>query len=138
METPDGNIAKGMRLFTQASNRRHRRVGHLFQGRYKAILVDADNYLLELSRYVVLNPVRAGLVNAAHDWAWSSHRAMLGQAEAPPWLATDDLLAAFGSRRSDARRRYEAFVAAGVGAAPIWEDLNRQIYLGDDAFVAPS
>ena len=66
IETPDGNLSKGMRqlngVYTQASNRRHRRTGHLFQGRYKAILVDADAYLLELTRYVVLNPVRAGIV----------------------------------------------------------------------------
>jgi putative transposase len=111
-------------------------VGHLFQGRYKAILVDADSYLLELSRYVVLNPVRAGMVKTAGDWPWSSHRAMLGEVEAPAWLATDGLLAAFGKRRAEARRRYQAFVSAGVGQPAIWERLNRQVYLGDDDFVA--
>jgi REP element-mobilizing transposase RayT len=77
IETPDGNLSKGMRqlngVFTQYSNRRHRRSGHLFQGRYKAILVDADTYLLELARYVVLNPVRAGMVADAGDWPWSSY-----------------------------------------------------------------
>lgn len=66
VEAPDGNLSKGMRqlngVYTQASNRRHGRVGHLFQGRYKAILVDSDSYLLELARYVVLNPIRAGMV----------------------------------------------------------------------------
>ena len=74
IETPDGNLGKGMRqlngVYTQRSNRRHERVGHLFQGRYKAILVDGDAYLLELSRYVVLNPVRAGIVEAPEEWHW--------------------------------------------------------------------
>ncbi|MGR9108113.1 MAG: transposase, partial [Gammaproteobacteria bacterium] len=68
IETPEANLARGMRqlngVFTQASNRRHRRGGHLFQGRYKAILVDKDNYLLELVRYIVLNPVRAHMTVA--------------------------------------------------------------------------
>jgi REP element-mobilizing transposase RayT len=96
-KTPDGNLSKGMRqlngVYTQASNRRHRRVGHLFQGRYRAILVDKDSYLLELSRYVVLNPVRAGMVEHPGDWPWSSYRAMVGDAPVPGWLATDGLLA---------------------------------------------
>jgi len=139
VETPDGNLGKGMRqlngVYTQDCNRRHGRVGHLFQGRYKAILVDADSYLLELSRYVVLNPVRAGMVGSAREWPWSSYLAMLGEAEVPDWLATDGLLAAFGKRRADARRRYAEFVAAGVGQPSIWSALNRQVFLGDDAFV---
>jgi len=88
VQTPDGNLSKGMRqfngVFTQASNRRHRRVGHLFQGRFKAILVDSDAYLLELSRYVVLNPVRAGRVKKPADWPWSSYRASVGLAPPPP------------------------------------------------------
>lgn len=79
IQTPDGNLSSGMRqlngVYTQASNRRHQRVGHVFQGRFKAILVDSDAYLLELARYVVLNPVRAGMVEGAQDWPWSSCRA---------------------------------------------------------------
>ena len=66
VETPDGNLSRGMRhlngVYTQRFNRRHKKVGHVFQGRYKAILVQKENYLLELSRYIVLNPVRAGMV----------------------------------------------------------------------------
>ena len=96
VETPLGNLSKGMRqlngVYTQASNRRHRRVGHLFQGRYKAILVDKDSYLLELSRCVVLNPVRVGMVEHPGDWPWSRFRAMVGDAPVPGWLATDWLL----------------------------------------------
>jgi REP element-mobilizing transposase RayT len=73
IETPDGNLAKGMRQFngvyTQRFNRTHNRVGHVFQGRYRAILVQKDAYLLELSRYIVLNPVRARMVRTARDLA---------------------------------------------------------------------
>jgi len=82
IETVDGNLSKGMRqlngIYAQASNRRHSRVGHLFQGGFKGILVDKDAYLLELSRYVVLNPVRAGIVSGPEDWRWSSYRATMG------------------------------------------------------------
>ena len=139
LETPDGNLSKGMRqlngVYTQASNRRHRRVGHLFQGRYKAILVDGDAYLLELARYVVLNPVRAGMVRNPGDWSWSSYRAMVGEAQKPRWLETDGLLAQFSPKRALARRRYSQFVAEGVGRESIWTDLKGQIYLGDEGFV---
>ena len=103
IQTPDGNLSKGMRqlngVYTQASNRRHRRVGHLFQGRFKAILVDSDAYLLELARYVVLNPVRAGRVKKPADWTWSSYRASVGLEPAAPWLAVDGLLAQLAKRR---------------------------------------
>ncbi len=139
VETPDGNLSKGMRqlngVFTQASNRRHRRSGHLFQGRYKAILVDRDAYFLELARYVVLNPVRAGMVRTPGDWPWSSYRAMVGEGSIPSWLAVDDLLSLFGERRSKARRRYQRFVAEGIGEESVWLNLHQQIYLGDEAFV---
>ena len=139
IETPDGNLSKGMRqlngVYTQRSNRRHGRDGHLFQGRYKAILVDGDAYLLELTRYVVLNPVRAGMVALPGDWRWSSYLDMLGEREPPAWLATDGLLAQFSTRRREAVRRYVEFVARGIAEESIWRDLSRQIYLGDDAFV---
>jgi len=106
IETPDKNLAKGMRqlngVYTQSSNRRHGRVGHLFQGRYKAIVVDADSHLLELTRYVVLNPVRAGMVAEPAAWPWSSYRATVGIDALPPWLVVDGLLAQFGTRRAQA------------------------------------
>jgi len=96
IETPDANLSRGMRqlngVFTQASNRRHSRTGHLLQGRFKGILVDKGDYLLELTRYVVLNPVRARMVKQPGDWPWSSFRAMVGEVPAPKWLATDGLL----------------------------------------------
>ncbi len=115
IQTPDGNLSKGMRqlngVYTQASNRRHHRVRHLFQGRFKAILVDEDAYLLELSRYVVLNPVRARMVKQPDQWAWSSYRESMGSAPASRWLATDALLAQFATRRhlASKRGRYPSF-----------------------------
>lgn len=139
IQTPDGNLSKGMRqlngVYTQASNRRYRRVGHLFQGRFKAILVDSDAYLLELSRYVVLNPVRADMAKKAADWPWSSYRASVGLEPAAPWLAIDGLLAQFAKRRSLAQQRYAQFVAEGIKAASPWSGLKGQIYLGDEKFV---
>ena len=139
IETPDANLSKGMRqlngVFTQKSNRRHGRSGHLFQGRYKAILVDADAHLLELTRYVVLNPVRAGMVKYPLDWLWSSYRAMIQEASTPAWMAIDGLLAQFSTQRSEAIQRYIDFVVQGVGQESIWSSLNRQIFLGDDKFV---
>jgi REP element-mobilizing transposase RayT len=139
IQTPDGNLSKGMRqlngVFTQASNRRHRRVGHLFQGRFKAILVDSDAYLLELSRYVVLNPVRAGMVASPADWSWSSYRASVGLVSPAPWLAVDGLLAQFAGQRGIAQQRYAQFVAEGTNADSPWRHLKGQVFLGDDAFV---
>lgn len=139
VQTPDGNLSKGMRqlngVFTQASNRRHGRVGHLFQGRFKAILVDRDAYLLELSRYVVLNPVRAGMTNDPADWPWSSYRVTAGLEPAAPWLAVDGVLGLFGEKRGVAQRRYVQFVSEGMTAGSPWPNLKGQMYLGDERFV---
>ena len=138
VETPEANLSQGMRqlngVYTQASNRRHGRVGHLFQGRFKGILVERDAYLLELGRYVVLNPVRAGLVKQPEDWPWSSYRAVMGLSSTPEWLAADALLRQFGQNRKTARKHYRRFVLDGLGVR-VWEALRQQIYLGDEAFV---
>ena len=139
VETPDGNLSKGMRhlngVYTQATNRRHTRAGHLFQGRFKGIIVDKDSYLLELARYVVLNPVRAGMVRQPGKWPWCSYRAMIGDSPAPTWLATDGILMQFAKRRAIAQRRYSEFVKQGIKSKPIWGELQQQIYLGDEKFV---
>jgi putative transposase len=93
IETLDGNLAKGMRqlngVYTQYVNRTHGRVGHLFQGRYKGILVQKEAYLLELARYIVLNPIRAGMVRKVEKWPWSSYPATVGLVEKPGFLMTD-------------------------------------------------
>ncbi|VAW67600.1 hypothetical protein MNBD_GAMMA09-1820, partial [hydrothermal vent metagenome] len=139
IETPESNLSQGMRqlngVYTQRSNRKHSRVGHVFQGRYKAILVQKDEYLLELSRYVVLNPVRAGMVKDVHEWPWSSYGAMTGESSAPVWLETDWLLACFGKQRKRAIVKYIDFVRAGTGLPPVWEGLKYQMYLGSAKFV---
>ena len=139
IETPDSNLAKGMRhlngVYTQRFNRHHKRVGHVFQGRYKAILVQKDSYLLELSRYIVLNPVRAEMVRSAKDWPWSSYRATAGLVDEDKWLTTNWILAAFSRKKRDAVQQYRAFVTKGRNQPKPWEDLKNQIYLGDDNFV---
>lgn len=139
IETPDGNLSKGMRqlngVYTQRFNRKHKRVGHVFQGRYKAIIVQKDSYLLELARYIVLNPVRAQMVRSARDWPWSSYRATAGMLDGPAWLATDPILSAFGQRRTQALEAYRSFVVAGKNQPSPWASLRNQIYLGSDAFV---
>ncbi len=140
IETPEGNLSKGMRqlngVYTQRFNKRHGRSGHVFQGRYKSILVDRDAYLLELSRYVVLNPVRAGLVHRPEQWSWSSYGATAGSSQAPTWLACEGLLKHFGRGRTLARQRYVQFVLDGINRASIWSELQQQIYLGGERFVA--
>ena len=139
VETPEANLSKGMRqlngVYTQCFNRSHQRVGHVFQGRFKAILVDRDGYLLELARYVVLNPLRARRVRHLDNWAWSSYLATCGQAAKPAWLQCDFILSQFSTRRARAIAKYIAFVHQGKGLAPVWEQLRGQIYLGSDRFV---
>ena len=89
-------------VYTQRFNRHHGRVGHVFQGRYKAILVDREPYLLEFVRYVVLNTVPAGMVTSPEPWRWSSDQATAGQIHAPDWLAIEWVLRQFGTRRTRA------------------------------------
>jgi putative transposase len=139
VETWEANLSKGMRqlngVYTQQVNRRHALVGDLFQGRFKAILVEHDAYLLELARYVVLNPVRAGMVSDASAWPWSSYRAMVGREPVPPWLETDWVLGQFGSERRSAQAGYTRFVGEGMGQGSIWGQLRHQVLLGSDGFI---
>jgi len=115
-------------VFAQITNHRHELVGHLFQGRFKATLVERDADLLELARYVVLNPVRAAMVPHASDWPWSSYRAMVGEAPSPAWSETDWVLAQFGQDRPGAQAGYATFVYAtfvlqGMERPSVWEAL---------------
>lgn len=139
IETPEANLSRGMRqlngVYTQRFNHDHARVGHVFQGRYKAILVERDSYLLELARYVVLNPLRAQMVKRLEAWPWSSYLATCGQAAAPKWLQTDWILAQFGRRRSSAIAKYVSFVHEGARLPSVWTQLQGQIYLGTETFV---
>lgn len=138
--TPEANLARGMhrlnQLYAQYFNRRHHRVGHLFQGRYKALLVEKSDYFLEVLRYVVLNPVRAGLVPTAADWRWSSFRATAGLEDAPAWLDVDSVLDEFDCwDRGAARLAYQEFVAWGEGERDLWTKLRAQFVLGGDQFL---
>ena len=124
-------------LCAEYFNRRHRRVGHLFQSRYKAFLVDSDNYFREVARYVVLNPVRAGMCETAAGYRWSSYRATAGLEDVPEWLAADELLDAFDCfDRRNARELYREFVAAGRKDDDLMERVTSQLVLGSEAFVA--
>ncbi|HAT2126806.1 TPA: addiction module toxin RelE, partial [Legionella pneumophila] len=112
------------------------RIGHVLQGRYKSILVEKDSYLLELSRYIVLNPVRAGMVEKADEWSWSSYLATSGRVPIPSWLTVDWLLSSFGSIKSEALINYGQFVDAGLSKKSPLLDLKHQIYLGSDDFIS--
>ena len=120
MNVPAFTISRGMQLlngqYAQAFNRRHGYVGHLFQGRFKESRVDDEAYSLQVGRYVVLNPVRAGMVEEAVDWKWSSHRAMLGKVAPPPFLDVEWTLGQFARKLDQAREEYAEFVAAGKRA----------------------
>ncbi|MGH8631867.1 MAG: REP-associated tyrosine transposase [Burkholderiales bacterium] len=146
LHTRKANLSALMRhvngVYTQAFNRRHHKVGHLFQGRFKAILVDRDAYLLEVCRYVELNPVRAAMVKRPQAWAWSSYRAHIGLEAAPAWLDTEGLhgyvlgraVRSVSDRRRAAQRYAELVASAPQGR--LWDAaLRQQIYLGDEAFV---
>jgi putative transposase len=139
VETVDGNLSRGMRQlngqYTQYFNRRHGMVGHVFQGRYKAMLVQKETYLLELTRYVVLNPIRGELVERLEDWPWSSYRAVAGLDERPQWLDTDWLLSQFGKRRRKAVEAYRKFILEGLEGSNPMQKVRHQLLLGDDAFV---
>lgn len=140
IETPDANLSKGMRqlngIYTQRYNKRHGKTGHVFQGRFMALLVQKDSYLLELSRYVVLNPVRARIVEYPKDWKWSSYLATAGLIKVPDDVTVDWLLQQFGNNIKTAQERYKEFVQDGIKkrASP-WQELQGQILLGDEKFI---
>ena len=138
-ETPLSKIMQNLAFrYTRFINRREQRIGHLFQGRFKALLVDADSYLLELARYIHLNPVRARLVADAADYPWSGHLAYLGKAH-KAWLTTEWVLAQFAENTVAARSRYKSFVLAGALEGHR-EEFHREraegSILGADRFVA--
>ena len=110
VETPDPNLGAGMQRlhapYAQAFNKRHGRVGHVFQGRYGAVQVKTDAYFATVVRYVAVNPVAAAFVEIPCDWPWSSHRALIGREDPPPWLAVQRLRELLGEL--EGRESYEA------------------------------
>jgi len=138
IETPQANISRGMRqlngLFTQRLNRRHDHVGPVFQGRFKAVVIEKEAWLLELCRHVALMPVHAGLAARAEDWPWSSHAATAGKISEPDFLTTGWVLEQFGSSRRSAQAEYRQFVEDGLEAPNPMLKVRDQIILGSDAF----
>ncbi len=139
IETPQGNLSGGMRqlngVYTQRYNRRYSRVGHLFQGRFNAILVQKESYLLEVCRYVVLNPIRASLVKDPSAWKWSSYTGTGGLSRPNDCLTIEWMLSQFGSSKGDAQRRYRQFIKEGMEKDSIWKELKGQSLLGDETFI---
>lgn len=134
IETPLANLARGMRqlngVYAQTFNRRHGTVGHLFQARYGARLVQRERHGLAVVRYIVRNPVRAGLCEHPGEWPWSSYNATAGHERAPEFLTTDWVLGQLGSSLGAARERFRRFVLDGPELDPAIADL----YQGDPAF----
>jgi putative transposase len=139
IETPDGNLSRGMRqlngVYTQKFNYWHNNVGHIFQGRYKSILVDKDNYLIEVCRYVVLNPVRAALVNDPTEWYWSSYRATAGYEKPRKFLTVNWILGQFSSKKTVAERDYMKFIKEGIRDNKLWKKLAGNVVFGNKDFV---
>jgi REP element-mobilizing transposase RayT len=141
VETPEPNLSMTMQWlnvsYATYFNRKQSRSGHLFQGRFKAILIDADAYLKHLSRYIHLNPVRAGIVNTPDQYRWSSYPAFIGKQISPKFLKTDGLLGSFGSNKKEARKNYQRFVE-GIDIKAV-QDPSKQLaggfILGDTNFV---
>ncbi|MBF0239999.1 MAG: transposase [SAR324 cluster bacterium] len=138
IETSQSTLSKGMRhlngVYTQKFNRAHDRVGHIFQGRFKAILLEKDTHLLELSRYIVLNPVRAGMVSQVEEWLWSSYHKTVGNQTTPRFLKTDWLLSQFSGNHKKACSMYQQFVQEGYRKQSPWETLKGGHILGSKAF----
>ncbi len=119
LETPEGNLSAIMRhingAYTTYFNIKRKRSGHLFQGRYKAILIEVDEYLVELSRYIHLNPVQAGMVERPEHHQWSSYQSFIGQCTPPEWLKTGLILGSFVKREAAAQKKYRCFVEDKLG-----------------------
>jgi REP element-mobilizing transposase RayT len=138
LETNDANLSRGMHwlntCYAQRFNARHGSRGHVFDGRFKAVVVERDSHLLELARYVALNPVRARLCRQPEDWPWSSYAATAGLAPHPSFLTSDVLLDQFANDRADAQLAFRQFVAAGI-RPPVWTELNGELYLPSESVV---
>ena len=142
LETPCGNLSQIMQhingAYTNYFNVKRKRSGHLFQGRFKAIIIEADEYAQELSRYIHLNPVRVGMVSRPEDYQWSSYNDYVGQRKAPGWLKTDFVLAYFGKEITDAQKKYRKFVEDLIDEkydSPLLESVAGTI-LGSNEFVS--
>ncbi|MFH1142186.1 MAG: transposase [Candidatus Uhrbacteria bacterium] len=139
IETPDANLSKAMRdingNYTQWFNTRHKTAGHLFQGRYKAFVIEKETYLLEVARYIVLNPIRDNLVDYPRKWKWSSYRDTAETGRAPEWLHTDWILGYFDKNKKTAQKNYRQFVKDGIKADDPYTDIKNGFLLGSPQFI---
>ncbi len=141
LETPNGNLLKVMHginsRYTGYFNRKYKRSGHLFQGRYKAILVDKDAYLLHLSRYLHLNPVRAKMVEMPEGYRWSSYPGYIGKGKEDTWVESSCVLSQFGKKRKRSGQRYREYTEEGLREeqkSPL-SSLWGQLVLGGEGFI---
>lgn len=137
VQTPQPNLSRGMHWLNSRYagwfNARYRRAGHLLQGRFKAFLIEKEAYFAEVLRYVVLNPVRAGIVATPDEYRWSSYGATAGLAEAPEWLDVQAALEPFGGDGPIAQARYRSYVLSRIGSTDrLWEQLVHGIFLGSE------
>jgi len=141
LRTPRPNLSAGMHDlnsgYASGFNRRYRRSGSLFQGRFKAVLVEDDSHALQLTRYVHLNPVRASIVERPEEYGWSSYQDYLAVRKAPEWLDCETVLDGFGKNRSRARSAYQSFVEAGLSEPPKspLEQAVGGMFLGSDEWI---
>ena len=139
IETRNPNLSIGMRQlngnYTRNYNTRHDTIGHLFQGRFKAFILEKEAYFLEVARYIVLNPVRAGMVIHPSEWDWSSYNATVTGSGAQQCLDSAFLLSLFSSNLSEARRRYGCFIQDGIGHLSPFTQVQHGVILGTSQFV---
>lgn len=139
VRTPEANLGRGVgrlnAVYSQWFNRQHDRNGHLFQGRYKAVIVETESYLLPLLRDLAWAPVRTGLCKRPGQWSWSSHRAIGKDRSPPPWLDMTPVLDAFGGAEEGPRKAYRSYVSEGKELPSPLQDVRAQMYLGGDAFL---
>jgi len=137
IETPEGNLSLGMRqlnsVYTQRFNRKRGRCGHLFQGRFKSILVDSDKYYKTLIRYVMQNPVRAKIAKHPSDYSWSSYNPIIGKCIARKWLQVELVLKSFHEDRSTSLDLFQKFVTEHY-ESNFWNEVRHQVFLGDESF----
>jgi hypothetical protein len=142
LETPRGNLSQILHhinsAYTIYFNIKRRRSGHLFQGRFKAILLEKDAYCQELSRYIHLNPARAGLVNTLSAYPWSSYPSYIGSRKGPEWLTSDFILRYFGRDEPSARENYRQFVEGALvkGSRDPMKDVFASTILGSPEFIS--
>ncbi|HYI09603.1 MAG TPA: transposase [Thermoanaerobaculia bacterium] len=139
VQTPQPNLSRGMQWlngkYAAWFNKAHRRSGHLFQGRFHNVLVEKEFYFAEVLRYVVLNPVRANMVERPENYRWSSYRATAGLEKAPDWFDLTAALAIFGTGEADRYASYRSFVDARIGSEEcLWDQVTHAIYLGTESW----